>query len=309
MLQDRRASMRLGASSCISHLYNNSALPHEYEPLITQQLLPVIIRLFDDVTTLSSQLGMNITSVQERAIALFANLVQDHAALQMNAMEGDAITKLSKTISEGLSTETVVGGEVVNNPDKLKESVLLALASISSQTEECRRSVIDLKLLPFVVSSLENPNVQIKVAACKCSRSLSRSVKNLRTSLMDAGIAQPLFDLLFDSNLQVQITACATLCNIVLDFSPMKKIVIERGGVAQLVKLVQSDSEELRLNAVWALKNMLFHSDLDTKMNVISCLGWQKLMAIVNDESEDIQTQALNVFRNLACANIPVRCL
>jgi armadillo repeat-containing protein 8 len=299
MLQDRRASMRLGASSCISHLYNNAVLPNEYDPLISQQLLPVVIRLFDDLTTISSQLGMNITSVQERAISLLAYLVEQHADLQIHAMEGDAITKLSKTVLEGLSTETLVGGDVVNNPDKLKESVLLAVASLTSQTEECRKNVIDLKLLPFIVSSLESSNIQIKIAACKCCRSLSRSVKNLRTSLMDAGIQQPLFDLLFDRNLNVQITACATLCNIVLDFSPMKKAVIERGGVEQLVKLIQTENEELRLNAVWALKNMLFHTDLETKKNVVTCLGWPKLMEIINDPSEEIQAQALNVFRNL----------
>ncbi len=96
---------------------------------------------------------------------------------------------------------------------------------------------------------------------------------------MDAGIAQPLFDLLFDDDLEVKITASATLCNIVLDFSPMKRIVIERGGVQQLVKLIQSSNLDLRLNAAWALKNMIFQTDLDTKKGVMSHLGWNNLAA------------------------------
>ena len=165
------------------------------------------------------------------------------------------------------------------NPEKLRESALLAIAAVSSLTEECRRQVIDLRLLPAIMSGLQHKSVAIRVAACKCTRSLSRSVKNLRTNLMDAGIAQPLFDLLFDNDLEVQITASATMCNIVLDFSPMKRIVIERGGVQQLVKLIQSSNLDLRLNAAWALKNMIFQTDLDTKKGVMNHLGWSTLAA------------------------------
>ncbi len=49
---------------------------------MTQQLLPAIIRLFDDTTSISSQMGIGITTVQERALALFADLVCNHAKLQ-----------------------------------------------------------------------------------------------------------------------------------------------------------------------------------------------------------------------------------
>ncbi|KAJ3304588.1 hypothetical protein HDV03_002541 [Kappamyces sp. JEL0829] len=305
MLQDRRASMRLGASSCLANLFVNSALPAEFEALVPQQLLPAIIRLFDDCTTISSQLGINITSIQERAIYLFSVLIENNTNLQSNALEGDAITKLSRVLiglepKEGV--DAIIPTEVSCNPDKLRESVLLAVASVSSQTEECRRQVIDLKLLPSILSGLENPLEAIRIAACRCTRSLSRSVKNLRTSLVDAGIAQPLFNLLFDPSIQVQIIASATLCNVVLDFSPMKRIVIERGGVQQLVKLIRSEHAELRLNAAWALKNMLFQADLDMKKGVMSHLGWPTLTLILNDREAEIQTQALNLFRNLACA-------
>lgn len=75
----------------------------------------------------------------------------------------------------------------------------------------------------------------------------------------------------------MQILSSATLCNVVLDFSPMKRIVIERGGVKQLVSLVHSTNPDLRLNASWALKNMLFQTDLATKKEVMSHLGWSNL--------------------------------
>lgn len=174
-----------------------------------------------------------------------------------------------------------VASEVLVNPEKLEESALLAIAAVSSLTEECRRQVIDLRLVQSILNALPHKSVAVRIAACKCARSLSRSVKNLRTSLMDAGFAQPLFNLLFDNDLEVQITTSATICNIVLDFSPMKRIVIERGGSQQLVKLIHSTHLDLRLNAVWALKNMIFQADLETKKGVMAHLGWPALVAYV----------------------------
>jgi hypothetical protein len=150
--------------------------------------------------------------------------------------------------------------------------------------EECRKQVIDTKLLPHIVEAMRNPHVGIRAAACQCTRSLSRSVKNLRTSLVDAGIATPLFQLLSDSDVNVQITASATLCNIVLDFSPMKSIATENGAVEKLIQLVDSSNPTLRLNSVWALKNLLFQADSDIKQNVINRLGWSKLMEYVDDQ-------------------------
>ncbi len=137
--------------------------------------------------------------------------------------------------------------------------------------------MIDAKILPVIVSSLSHPSVSIRSAACNCTRSLSRSVKNLRTNLVDAGVAIPLFKLLSDESDQVKITASATLCNIVLDFSPMKKIVLENGGVEVLVSLMNSMDLNLRLNVVWALKNLLYQADSEIKDRVMACLGWEGL--------------------------------
>lgn len=153
----------------------------------------------------------------------------------------------------------------------------MALAAVCSLREDSRKQVIDAKLLPQIVTSMGDPISGIRAAACQCTRSLSRSVKNLRTCLVDAGIAEPLFKLLSDESINVQITAAATLCNIVLDFSPMKKTVLEKGAVEKLCAMVRSMDISLRLNSLWALKNLLYHADSDIKSSVMKQLGFDQL--------------------------------
>ncbi len=138
-----------------------------------------------------------------------------------------------------------------------------------------KKQALDCRILPKILTALESSSTKVRAAACQCTRSLSRSVKNLRTHLVDAGIAIPLLRLLADADLVVQIAACATLCNMVLDFSPMKRTVIENGGIEALVnKIVYSSDTNLRLNALWALKNILFQADSDIKTRVLSQLGF-----------------------------------
>ena len=160
---------------------------------------------------------------------------------------------------------------------RLKESALNAIAEIASLREECRKQVIDAKLLPDIVQALEHPASGIRLAACQCLRSLSRSVKNLRTALLDAGIAMPLFKLLSDEALEVQEAATATICNIVLEFAPMKKIVLENGGIEKLVAMSRSMDLSLRVNCVWALKNLLYGADEAVKEMVMKSLTYEGL--------------------------------
>ncbi len=168
--------------------------------------------------------------------------------------------------------------------------------------EENRRQALDAKILPRIKVALSSPYVGVRAAACQVTRSLSRSVKNLRTCLVDSGIAVPLVKLLKDVNLAVQIAASATLCNIILDFSPMKSIIIDNGGLELLVQLVVSSADDsLRLNALWALKNVLFEADSLIKTRVITQLGFETIYQLCKDPSFVIQEQALNIIRNTAC--------
>ena len=134
---------------------------------------------------------------------------------------------------------------------RTRESVLIALAAVASLKDEYRKAIIDNGVVPFVIDSLkpsnytvaspslskpqigetsrhqhptiENPSAVI-LAACGAARGLSRSVSTLRTSLMDAGLASPLFVLLKNQDVDIQISATAVICNLVLEFSPMREV-------------------------------------------------------------------------------------
>ncbi|KAJ3038354.1 hypothetical protein HDV00_000775 [Rhizophlyctis rosea] len=324
LIRDAKPTMRLLVCSCISNLYRAGTLPAGYQEDVALVVLPTLIKLFSEPPGHAKDSDPGWIEAEERAPRIFADLVEHSEDLQKAAMEGDAISKLAALLLVNSSAEEasrnangspgakgwsgfgkfgdgVGGGVTCSHADRIRENALRAIAAVCSLKEECRKQVIESKLLPHIVTSMSHPSTPVRAAACECTRSLSRSVKYLRTSLVDAGIAQPLYNLLSDPSEDVQITASATLCNIVLDFSPMKKKVLELGGVGRLVGLVGAMDARLRLNAVWCLKNLLYQADSEIKKTVMGELGWEGLQSLIDDPEVGIQEQALNLLRNLAC--------
>eukprot|EP01135_Chromosphaera_perkinsii_P005385 Nk52_evm66s343 gene=Nk52_evmTU66s343 len=282
LIKDKRNHIRLLGSSCLSNLFKCGVIPNKQQEIMLQ-VLPTLVKLCDEMVDIP---------IRAQAPLVLSHLIEEHEELQKAACEVDAVNKLSKYFSvANINQDQII---------MLRRAALLALSSLCLKREESRKLVIEAKILPHVIASLEHPDVNVREAACQCTRSLSRSVKNLRTSLVDAGAALPLFQLLSDSSVRVQAAASATLCNIVLDFSPMKKTVMEQGAVSKLVTLAQSMDYTLRLNSVWALKNLLFQADSAVKEHVMEKLGYDTLLGLLEDEQVNIREQALTLLRNLA---------
>jgi hypothetical protein len=277
-IRDPRARVRLASCTIISNMCQTKTLPSKIHNL-SKQLIPIIIRLFSD------------ESVREDAPQVLARLVGYNEELQLTATEAEAIPKLGQLLQSATS-------------DRLRENVLNALAIISSLREESRKQVVEGRLLGHVVQLLGSSHAGIRAAACRCTRSLSRSVKHLRTSLVDAGVAIPLFKLLDDPSLEVQVAASAALCNIVLDFSPMKKVVLESGALSRLVTLLDSMDPALRLNGLWALKNLAYEAELPLKEAIMKELTSETLYRLVFDTDLAIQEQALALLRNLVYKDV-----
>lgn len=326
--------------------------------------------------------------IQIQAAFTLARLVADNVTLQTMATElFNALQKLaalldqacnrsqapSSTKVERASATTILGSIAVSTPRndatvgvapptidesaiRLREACLTALAALTFQHDEPRRKLIDTvqpPVLAMVVSSISFPALGVRVAACRLSRALSRSLSILRTSIVDAGVAPKLVALLQDPNEEevVKVEATAAICNLVLDFSPMKKLIQELGGVDTLVELAHgggqagsrtpadgdkyyslqaaatmpssssgtsssadkarsdrtgssnlSGSQQLRLHAMWALKNLLSHSDTALKVDVMSKLGFDFILSICQSPTLEMPflEQALNILRNAA---------
>ncbi|KAG0250788.1 hypothetical protein BG011_008103 [Mortierella polycephala] len=288
LVRDKSPTMRLAAATCLAYLNRAGVIP-EHNSDIMLTVLPILVKMLQ----LSG-------AVQEAAPKVLAYLIWESESMQKAVCDMEAIPKLVSIISQMDEEDNVYG--IVGQKDKLKENSLLALAAISQLKEDCRKQVIEAKVLPHIVAAMSHPTVGVRAAACQCTRSLSRSVKNLRTSLVDAGIEAPLFQLLGDDDPGVLSSATATLCNIVLDVSPMKKSIMERGIVGKFVQMIGFGDNIVRLNALWAIKNLVFGVESEIKETVMRQLGYRTLAVLLNDGELAIQEQALNLVRNLACS-------
>ncbi|CAG8492716.1 12829_t:CDS:10 [Acaulospora colombiana] len=234
LIRDKSPTMQLVSAKCLTHLSRANAIT-EYFNDITLTVLPTLVKLLDEKGP-----------VREEAPQVLAYLIRDNEELQKAACDSGAILKLADFVTHVADQENSYY-DPLGDSDKLKENALMALAAISSLTDDGRKL------------------------------------------------------LLSDESTDVQKTACATICNIVLEFSPMKRIIIEQGGIEKLVELVQSSDNTLRLNAIWALKNLVYNAESEIKDSVMKALTYPTLETLIMDQEVDIQEKALNLLRNLAC--------
>lgn len=302
------AEIRILAAICLCNLFRaglllasgKNEIVHGTTTLdgrVAKILLPTLASLLQ-----TPQPRPECSQVRAKAAEVLALLMSESEPLQMVACDGGVISKLAHMLEVASSTPNFSEGHhAVPCTEEEKRAALLALAALSSFKEECRKLVIEAKILPAIVTAMESPIEGVRSAACQCTRSLSRSVKNLRTALVDAGMIQPLMHLLKDSSVDVQKSACASLCNLVLDFSPMKEAVVKEGGVERLVEMTLSADPEMRLNSLWALKNLLYQSETSIKLGTLEKLGVERIEQLADDSIPAIQEQTMNVLRNLVC--------
>ncbi|GAA5964482.1 hypothetical protein JCM3765_006298 [Sporobolomyces pararoseus] len=207
----------------------------------------------------------------------------------------DSIPSLADTHRTGLPLE-----EDINT----REGLLVSLGSLTADSETNRRLLLDAKLLPHVLESLFYPVVAIRAAACQVIRALSRSVNVLRTDLVEAHAEGSLIQLLrSDEDEEVQTTATAVFSNLLLEFSPMRKVLIDAGCIPRLCRLaLDGDNLTLKQNALWAIKNATYQSSKAFKQSLLQDLTWSDL-ATLSDPGQNplLIEQALGIIRNITC--------
>ncbi|OJJ35671.1 hypothetical protein ASPWEDRAFT_51655 [Aspergillus wentii DTO 134E9] len=197
---------------------------------------------------------------------------------------------------------------------RYREKILKALAALIPFKDDYRKAVCENGVVPYIIDSLKpcsadaptdtsNPKNTVAdgnptptlLAACGAARMLTRSVSVLRTSLIDAGVATPLFVLIQYPDIEVQIAATSVICNLALDFSPMREAIISAEILPILCEHAHSSNTKLRIESLWALKHVTYNSTNDIKFRIVDSLGpgWIKQI-IMQDPTTALARRGVN---------------
>ncbi|KAL1347518.1 hypothetical protein HN51_023587 [Arachis hypogaea] len=274
--KDKYSRTRLLACLCLICVKNASSC-HLQDTGIKTKLINILLELLDD----SGQVG-------DEAPFAFLSLIAEKEDLQKLAFEGNAIDKFYNHLQDCPS-----------HPKRL-EGIFLALAVLCSKLECCRSKFLSLQMLNLLVDALTHYEANVRTAACICLKSVSRSIKNLSVGyFMNERIVIPLVRLLSDPSTSVQVAALGAISNIVVDFTAHKSVFVQCGGIKELVQLTKSMDPSLRLNAVWALRNMVFLADKMCKEGIFMELTVSSVASLICDPEPSIQEQALALVRNV----------
>ncbi|KAL2540902.1 ARM repeat superfamily protein [Abeliophyllum distichum] len=276
LTKDRYPRTRLLACVCLI-LIRNTSTCYLQDAGIKTKLILILLELIDD----PGQVG------DEAPFAL-SSLIAEKEDLQKIAFDSDVIDKLCNHVEKG--------------PFQAKrlQGIFLALGDLCSKLECCRDRLLYLKAFNFLTDVLNHDIPEVRAAACICLKNVARSVKNLSAGhFMNEAVIIPLVQLLHDTCTSVQIAALGAISNIVVDFTVHKSTFIQCGGVKQLVQLSKSMDSTIRVNAVWALKNLMFLINSTCKEEILSELSPSMLISLICDPETSVQEQALALVRNL----------
>ncbi|KKK12443.1 hypothetical protein AOCH_000427 [Aspergillus ochraceoroseus] len=190
---------------------------------------------------------------------------------------------------------------------RYRENILKALAALVPFKDEYRKAVCENGVVPYIIDSLKpcsddtptetsnprntatdgNPTPTL-LAACGAARMLTRSVSVLRTSLIDAGVSTPLFVLIRHPDIEVQIAATSVICNLALDFSPMKEAIISAEVLPILCEHAHSTNTKLRIESLWALKHVAYNSTNDVKIKIIAGLRPEWIKQVITQDPTSV---------------------
>ncbi|BFZ57997.1 hypothetical protein PYCC9005_005055 [Savitreella phatthalungensis] len=303
LIRSDSSPVRLAAAAALSNLCRNGCIPERFKRDMVLVVLPIVVRLFDEADEMPG-----------KAPRILTDLIADSDEMQKAACEAGAVKRLASILTPGTADVSPT----------TKEAALLAIAAVSLFKDDYRRQVVDAKCVPLIIAATRHEAPSVRAAACQCIRSLSRSVSMLRTALIDAGVGPAIFALLNDTDVNVQTAAAAAVCNIVLDFSPMRKLLIDQQIIPILVRLASAPAllthAELQLNALWALKHIVYSAEADIKERVLDEMTPSRLLMLCIDgaaaASSSTETgsstgsmtsswaaaeQAMEILRNIAC--------
>lgn len=311
LTRDEVPETRLAAVELLATLQFNATSPAQKEQILLP-LLPALVPIMDFLPECP------------RVCLVLAEVCRDDVRSATMAVEVGLVKKIA-SLFKRVGIDNWQKSEIIS-------AGLLALAGIGQHKDSFRQEIIDngvLDLVIRVISITPDPDQEgtatapsslsavrkIKIASCHLLRSLSRSVTLLRTSLASEEVVNGLMGMLTSeggSNLaqdtepeinEMRAAVMAALCNLILEFSPLQKTLLDRGLLDLIVQGAHSSYPPLRLNSMWALKHAIFNAPRELKDVALEKLTRPYLLELCNDDELEIQEQTMAFLRNLVCRN------
>lgn len=212
------------------------------------------------------------TSSELQAIAAISNhlipsmtsfLTWDVENLQ-SAAHNQSVTLLNVGGRSALQDLSQLQNNHQHLANDMKSAAFKVFSALGANDEEIRKRIAETEnLMPCLVLALDDPNPELRKSAIRFLLSLSRSVQLLRTTFQDHPMWKPLLNILTnpETPVDIMLLASSALCNLLLEFSPSKELILENGAVKLLCDLTRKKESDLRLNGVWGLmvKLIKFH--------------------------------------------------
>lgn len=84
----------------------------------------------------------------------------------------------------------------------------------------------------------------------------------------------------------------------------MKKDALSGGTLDRLISLCPTENEpsvQVRIHAIWAIKNIIYQSTFEVKQQILTRLGKEIFYEWFSQSDSSVQVQALNLIRNAVC--------
>ncbi|KAI0029217.1 ARM repeat-containing protein [Vararia minispora EC-137] len=297
----RPSEVQLAASLCATHILRASSTSHHHP--LPLDINAALIVLHSMNRLIASTCEPN--HIRTKASFLLSFLLTDQLELCQIAFERGTLTKLVALVASITPVDPAPGWDEdeAAGVSALRESALTALATMAVKDDDIRREATDgLRLLPLLGASLSHRVIGVRYAACQCVRALGRSASVTRTSLVDSGLGNKLYDAFAkeDEDRLVTYAALMAVCNLIVEFSPLRQPFLDQGLVKRLSNLMNSGHAELRLNALWALKNLVYKCTSNVKRTVLKEIGWSEIDKLLADADNSVREQAFNIVRNFA---------
>ncbi|TFY75860.1 hypothetical protein EWM64_g8156 [Hericium alpestre] len=285
LCKSRNTDVQLAAALCATHIIRASVSSHHP----SSPDLPAAMTVMHVMNRLISS-STDSPHARTKSCFILKYLVTDEKELCQMAFDGGSLSKLADLVKSITPTDKASewDEDEAESICCLREAALTTIAVLALANDDIRRDITDnMKLVPTISTSLAHRHAGIRYAACH---------------LVDSGLGTTLFQRLLkeDEDRRVTYAALTAICNLINEYSPLRQPFLDQGLVKRLLQLLGSEYSELRLNALWAVKNLVYKCSAGTKRSVLREIGWKEIGRLLSDPDVGVQEQAIFIIRNFA---------